>query len=250
MDITLKTVCLFLTVLIQNTFPVNAQILNIGHRGARGHVAENTLESIKKAMELGVDGVEIDVFKCKSGEIVVIHDETVNRTTNGKGKVESFTLEELKSFVIEGKYKIATLQEVLDLLEAKYILNIELKGMITTGSVNKIVLDYIENKGWRKSQFIISSFQWEELRDFYKLNPEIPIGILTEKDPLKAINIAKELNAVSIHPYFKHLNKKTVDSVHNEGFKVYTWTVNKPKDIQKMLDAGVDAIITDFPERV
>lgn len=229
---------------------MNAKTLNIGHRGAKGHIAENTLESVKRAMELGVDGVEVDVFKCKSGEIVVIHDETVNRTTNGKGKVKGFTLEELKSFVIEGKYKIATLQEVLDLLDANYMLNIELKGTNTAGSVNKIILDYIKNRGWNKDQFIISSFRWDELRDFYKLNPEIPIGILTEEDPLKATNIAREVNAVAIHPYFKYLNKKVVDSIHDEGLKVYTWTVNKPEDIQKMLVAGVDAIITDFPERV
>lgn len=229
---------------------MNAQTLNIGHRGAKGHIAENTLESVKRAMELGVDGVEVDVFKCKSGEIVVIHDETVNRTTNGKGKVEGFTLEELKSFVVEGKYKIATLQEVLDLLDANYIFNIELKGTNTAGSVNDIVVDYIKNRGWKKDQFIVSSFEWNELRDFYKLNTKIPIGILTEEDPLKAINIARELNAVAIHPYFKYLNKKVVDSIHDEGLKVYTWTVNKPEDIKKMIDAGVDAIITDFPERI
>lgn len=251
MNITLKKHLYFLLIiLIQNTIPVNAQKLNIGHRGAKGHVAENTLESIKKAMELGVDGVEIDVFKCKSGEIVVIHDVTVNRTTNGKGKVENFTLGDLKSLVVEGKYKIPTLQEVLDLLDANYILNIELKGRNTAESVNKIILEYIENKGWKKNQFIISSFQWDELRDFYKIDPEIPIGILTEEYPLKAVNIAREVNAVAIHPYFKYLNKKVVDSIHDEGFKVFTWTVNTPEDIQKMLNAGVDAIITDFPERV
>lgn len=248
MNITLK---IYLYIfLIQISIPVNAQTLNIGHRGARAHVAENTLESIKKAMELGVDGVEIDVFKCKSGEMVVIHDETVNRTTNGKGKVEGFPLKELKSFVVEGKYKIATLQEVLDLLDANYILNIELKGTNTAEGVNDIVIDYIENRGWKKDQFIISSFKWDELRDFYKLNPEIPIGILTEEDPLKATNIAREVNAVAIHPYFKYLNKKVVDAIHDEGLKVYTWTVNNPEDIQKMLNAGVDAIITDFPERI
>ncbi len=251
MNITLKKYLYFLLIiLIQNTIPVNAQTLNIGHRGAKGHVAENTLESIKKAMELGVDGVEIDVFKSKSGEMVVIHDVTVNRTTNGKGKVENFTLDDLKSLVVEGKYKIPTLEEVLDLLDANYILNIELKGRNTAKSVNKIIRDYIENKGWKKDQFIISSFQWDELRDFYKINSEIPIGILTEEHPLKAVNIAREVNAVAIHPYFKYLNKKVVDSIHDEGFKVFTWTVNTPEDIQKMLNAGVDAIITDFPERV
>ena len=236
---------------MNSCMPKNEEtLLNIGHRGARGHVAENTLESIKKALELGADGVEIDVFKCKSGEIVVIHDETLNRTTNGKGNVEDFTLGELKSFVVEGAYKIPTLVEVLDMLDAKYVINIELKGKNTAKATNSIIEDYIKNDGWEKNQFVVSSFDWDELRDFYELNKEIPIGILSEDEPLDAIEIAKELNAFSIHPYHIHLNEEEVNRIHKEGFKIYTWTVNKPDDIKNMIDLGVDAIITDYPERV
>ena len=236
---------------MNSCMPKNEEtLLNIGHRGARGHVAENTLESIKKALELGADGVEIDVFKCKSGEIVVIHDETLNRTTNGKGNVEDFTLGELKSFVVEGAYKIPTLVEVLDMLDAKYVINIELKGRNTAKATNSIIEDYIKNDGWEKNQFVVSSFDWDELRDFYELNKEIPIGILSEDEPLDAIEIAKELNAFSIHPYHIHLNEEEVNRIHKEGFKIYTWTVNKPDDIKNMIDLGVDAIITDYPERV
>ena len=229
---------------------MNKKPLIIGHRGARGHVAENTLESIGKALELGVDGVEIDVYKCKSGEIVVIHDKTVDRTTNGKGNVEDFTLTELKSLAIEDDFKIPTLIEVLNFLDAQHYLNIELKGKNTAKDTYEIIQHYIKNKGWEKDQFIISSFEWNELRDFYKIDQEIPIGILTEDNPMTAIKVAKELEAFSIHPYYIYLNKKVVDIIHKEGFKVYTWTVNKPEDILKMKDIGVDAIITDFPERV
>ncbi|UOB18788.1 glycerophosphodiester phosphodiesterase [Abyssalbus ytuae] len=229
---------------------MNKKTLNIGHRGARGHVAENTLESIKKALEFDADGVEIDVFKCKSGEIVVIHDETVNRTTNAIGNVEDFTLTELKSITVEGKYKIPTLEEVLDVLDARYLLNIELKGRNTAKATSDIIENYIDNKGWKPKQFVVSSFEWDELRDFYQLNKEIPIGILTEENPLDAINVAKELNAVAIHPYYVYLLPEVVDSIHKEGLKVYTWTVNEPKDIKTMLNIGVDAIITDYPERV
>ena len=245
------SVYFFFIILMNSCMPKNEEtLLNIGHRGARGHVAENTLESIKKALELGADGVEIDVFKCKSGEIVVIHDETLNRTTNGKGNVEDFTLGELKSFVVEGAYKIPTLVEVLDMLDAKYVINIELKGRNTAKATNSIIEDYIKNDGWEKNQFVVSSFDWDELRDFYELNKEIPIGILSEDEPLDAIEIAKELNAFSIHPYHIHLNEEEVNRIHKEGFKIYTWTVNKPDDIKNMIDLGVDAIITDYPERV
>ncbi len=229
---------------------MNKEIINIGHRGARGHVAENTLESIEKALSLGVDGVEIDVFRCKSGELVVIHDETLDRTTNGKGNVEDFTLVELKSLVVENKFKIPTLVEVLDLLDAKYVLNIELKGRNTAKSANKIIKDYIRNEGWKQDQFVVSSFEWDELREFYKLNKDIPIGILTEDDPLNAIEVGKELNAFSIHPYHIYLNPERVNTIHNEGFKIYTWTVNKPENIKRIKELGVDAIITDFPEKI
>lgn len=237
-------------ILINSCTSVNKKTLNIGHRGTRGHVAENTLESIKKALELGADGVEIDIYKCKSGELVVIHDETLDRTTNGHGNVEDFTLEELKSFTVEGEFKIPTLIEVLDLLDAQSVLNIELKGRNTAERTNKIVQDYIENKGWKNNQFVVSSFEWDELRDFYKLNKEIPIGILTEDNPLDAIEIAKELNAFSIHPYHIYLNLEMVNTIHKEGFEIYTWTVNENENIQKMIDLNIDAIITDYPEKI
>lgn len=237
-------------ILINSCTSVDKKTLNIGHRGARGHVAENTLESIKKALELGADGVEIDIYKCKSGELVVIHDETLDRTTNGHGNVEDFTLEELKSFTVEGEFKIPTLIEVLDLLDAQSVLNIELKGRNTAERTNKIVQDYIENKGWKNNQFVVSSFEWDELRDFYKLNKEIPIGILTEDNPLDAIEIAKELNAFSIHPYHIYLNLEMVNTIHKEGFEIYTWTVNENENIQKMIDLNIDAIITDYPEKI
>src|SRR5690606_3047020 len=143
-----------------------------------------------KALELGVDGVEIDVFRCKSGEIVVMHDDTVDRTTNGNGYVENLTLEELKTLRIDEEYQLPTLIEVMDLLDAQHSINIELKGKNTAKGTNDIIQNYIKNKGWEEDQFLISSFDWDELKDFYELNKNIPMGILTEDDPLNAIDIA------------------------------------------------------------
>lgn len=154
-------------------------IQKIGHRGAKGHLAENTLESIELALSFGVDAIEIDVHRCKSGELVVIHDFTLDRTTNGSGEITEYNLVELKELLVEEKYKIPLLTEVLDLIEGKCGINIELKGTNTAKGTCDIVRDYVENKGWSYSDFILSSFQNNELYEVFKTDKKIPIGILS-----------------------------------------------------------------------
>ncbi len=229
---------------------VKKEPLVIGHRGASGHVAENTVESVEKALELGVDMVEIDVFRCKSREIVVIHDETVGRTTNGSGHVEALNRFQLLQLRIEGKYKIPVLQDILKKVDKKAKINIELKGVNTADGVAHILKYYIEKRGWQPTDFVISSFDWQELRALREKSADIPIGILVEGDLLEALAIAKELNAVSVHPDHKTLTQENVEAIQDAGFLVYTWTVNDPSDIKKMKGWGVDGIISDYPERV
>ncbi|MEC7173697.1 MAG: glycerophosphodiester phosphodiesterase family protein [Bacteroidota bacterium] len=224
--------------------------LIIGHRGAKGHIAENTLPSIEKALELGVDGIEIDVFLCKSGELIVFHDKKLDRLTNTQGYIENLDYDSIKKIRVKGKYKIPTLNQVIELIEGNAFLNIELKGSGTAGPTHKLLTSFIEQKKWMANQFIISSFNWEELEIFYKLNQKIPIAILTGSYPLDAINIAKRLKALAINPNFKTLNLKNVKKIQKEGFKVFPYTINNMKDIEEMLNLEVDGIITDFPERV
>lgn len=227
-----------------------SKILVIGHRGAMGHEVENTLESIQKAMDLGVDMTEIDVFKIKDGEIVVFHDDTVDRLTDGTGNIEGYDLDSLKQLSMDKNRKIPTLKEVLDLIDNKIALNIELKGAGTAESVNNIVEDYVANKGWSLDNVVISSFKWDELENMRKVNPNIQIAVLTDKDPLDAISEAEKLGAVAINPHFKMLTKDNTAQIHEKGLKVYPWTINEPEDIQTMIAFGVDGIITNFPERV
>lgn len=222
----------------------------IGHRGAMGHETENTLASVQKAMDLGVDMIEIDVFKIESGEIVVFHDKTVERLANGGGKIEEYNIVDLKSLTLDGNHKIPMLQEVLKLIDNKVRLNIELKGTDTADRVNFIMDHYIENYGWTLDNFLISSFKWDELKKIRELNKETAIAVLTEKNPLDAIPMAKELNAEAINPYFKKLSSEIVDQIRNAGFKIYTWTVNEPNDIIQMKKMGVDGIVTNYPERI
>lgn len=224
--------------------------LVIGHRGAMGHETENTLASVRKAMELGVDMIEIDVFKIKSGEIAVFHDDRLERLTNGGGRIEEYDIVELKMLKLEGNHKIPQLQDVLKEIDHKVRLNIELKGAHTADRVNFILNTYIKNNGWAMKDFLISSFKWEELKAMRKLNAEVPIAILTESDPLDALPIAGELKAEAINPAFKTLNAENVARIQEAGFKVYTWTVNDPADIEHMKELGVDGIITNYPERL
>lgn len=167
------------------------KIQKIGHRGAKGHLAENTLESIRKAIDLKVDAVEIDVHLCKTGELVVIHDFTVDRTTNGEGEVSEKTLDELRSLLIEGKYRIPLLTEVLDLIEEKCRINIELKGNNTAAETSRIIRDYVTGRSRSYSDFIVSSFQWNELFEVLKIDTNIPLGVLTETNVSEAIEIGK-----------------------------------------------------------
>tara|TARA_B100000963_G_scaffold61870_2_gene49890 strand:- start:3209 stop:4045 length:837 start_codon:yes stop_codon:yes gene_type:complete len=224
--------------------------LIIGHRGAKGHITENTLPSIEKALEMGVDGIEIDVFLCKSGELVVFHDKKLDRLTNVKGYIENLEYDSIKKISVEGVYKIPTLNEVVELIDRKAFLNIELKGSGTAEPTHKLLTTILKQKKWMADQFIISSFNWDELEIFYKLNQKVSIAILTGSDPLNAIPVAKKLNAVAINPNFRALNLKNVKKIHNEGYKVFPYTINNPRDIEEILNMKVDGIITDFPERV
>ncbi len=224
--------------------------LVIGHRGAMGHETENTLASIQKAMDLGVDMIEIDVFKIKSGEIVVFHDERLERISNAGGNIEEYNITDLKKVILDGNHRIPVLQDVLKLMDNKVRLNIELKGANTADRVNFITDYYIKDKGWMLENFLISSFNWDELRAMRELNKNMPIAILTDSDPLEALPIANELNAEAINPSYKKLNQEIADTIKKSGFKIYTWTVNDSTDIDAMKKLKVDGIITNFPERV
>ena len=239
-----------LILFFMNCSEKNNTFLNIGHRGAMGHETENTLASIQKALDLNVDMIEIDVFKISSGEIVVFHDEEIDRLTNGSGAIESLNLNAIKNLTVTGNHKIPLLIEVLDVIDHKVPVNIELKGPGTSESVLEIINSYIENGGWSMSDFLISSFNWEELKDMRNINKDIEIAVLTEANPLDAIAIAEELDAIAINPNYISLTKGNVSKIQSHGFKIYTWTVNDAEQILKMRSLGVDGIFTNYPERV
>lgn len=221
----------------------------IGHRGAMGYETENTIASIEKAVALGAPMIEIDVFQIASGELVVFHDNELDRLSNTSGPITSFTWEALQEVVLEGGHRIPLLQTVLDQLAGRAALNIELKGPNTAAPVASLLKAYLSNGTWKEEDLLISSFDWNLLLETRDFLPEISIGVLTEAHPLEAIPTAKELSAVSINPYYNDLDAAIVAQIHAAGFKVYTWTVNAPEDLKNVKKLGVDAVFTNFPDR-
>ena len=230
----------------------NHNTLSIGHRGAKGYVAENTYASISKAIQLGVDGIEIDVFKCASGELVLFHDKDLKELTGESGLIENLTIKELEQFLVLGKYKIPTLKDVLTRIEKPLFVNIELKGLNTAQATSKIIADISRSTSWSLEHFIVSSFNWDELELFRSIDKNTSVGVLVSKSMSinEAIEFGKKINAQAIHPNFKLLNDKAVKKIKNNCFKIYTWTVNNEDDINFMKKLKVDGIISDYPDRI
>lgn len=226
------------------------KMLKIGHRGAKGYAPENTLISFQTAIDMGVDGIELDVHLTSDNQLIVIHDDTVNRTTNGTGLINSFTLSELKALRIENLHEIPTLVEVLDLIDKKIFINIELKGKNTAKPVVDVIESYLNGKNWNYNHFLISSFDWIALQEVRSLNPNIALGVLTQTNLGLAIGFADVIQAKSLHPYFHLLNTENTALMQQKGFQVFPWTVNELEDIQKIKSFQVDGIISDFPDRL
>lgn len=231
--------------------PMNSSddFLVIGHRGAMGYVTENTVASVEKAIDLGVPMVEIDVFRIRSGELMVFHDDRVDELTNGAGAIEDMFVTEVKGLTLKGGHQIPMLQEVLDAVDARISMNIELKGAGTAAAVNQVVNYYVQHRGWKLDQFVISSFRWDELEAIRELNPEVAIAVLTEENPIDAIATAERLSAIAINPWYKNLTAEQVTAIHDKGFKVFTYTVNEPEEINQMKSIGVDGIFCNYPDR-
>lgn len=219
-------------------------MIKIGHRGAKGHVAENTLASFQKAMELGVDGIELDVHLSLDEKVMVIHDDTIDRTTSGKGLVNDFYSSDLKAF------GIPTLDAVFELVNRKCFINVELKTFKTADKVTELIEHFVSAKNWDYADFIVSSFDWNALQRVSFLNDKIQIGVLTNTDLDLALAFAKFIKAYSIHPYHHLLTKENVVQMQSKNFNVYPWTVNEPEDIIFVKSLHVDGIISDFPDRV
>jgi glycerophosphoryl diester phosphodiesterase len=235
-------------------------MLKIGHRGACGYEPENTLLSFKKALELGVEMIEFDVHRLKSGEIVVFHDDKLDRTTNGKGYISDKTFDEIRILDAGKGKKIPTLEEVLDLVDRKAKVNIELKGKNTGKTTAETINNFIEIKGWRREDFLVSSSLRSELQDFIRMNTGVKIGIVVNHTSVGILGLilripfgfqkfASQVNAsfISFSRWF--LKKRYVAEAHKKGQKVFVFTINRRNDADRAKSFGVDGIFTNYPDK-
>ena len=226
-----------------------------GHRGASGHAPENTLEAFKLSMEMGADGFELDVHLSKDGQLVVIHDETVDRTTNGTGFVKDLTLAQLKELdACNGmeKYrgaKIPTLAEVFDLVKGTaQIVNVEIKtDEYFYPDIEKKCLELVREKGVA-DQVIFSSFNHHTLLRMRQLSPEAKLGMLYLEIMAKPWEYAKQLNVEYLHPMKMNIYVPGfAEGAREAGFGVNMWTINDAETIAECLKQDV-GIITNYPD--
>jgi glycerophosphoryl diester phosphodiesterase len=221
----------------------------IGHRGAYGYEPENTLASFKKAIELDVDMIELDAYVLAGGELVVMHDDKVDRTTNGTGYVVDFTLEDLRSLDAGNGEKVPLLSEVLDLVNKKMPVNIELKGVGTAEYVARLLHLYKTEKGWSDDLFFVSSFNHVELAEFTRLMPTVQTGALIVGIPLTYAAFAEELGSVSVNLDLEFITPEFVSDAHRRNLKVFAFTVDDERDVKRLRTLGVDGIFSNFPDR-
>ncbi|MGL5833809.1 MAG: glycerophosphodiester phosphodiesterase [Waterburya sp.] len=223
-------------------------MLCIGHRGAMGHEPENTLLSIKKAISLGVDAIEIDVHNLEDN-LVVIHDRDLARTTNGTGYLEHNSFAYVRSLDAGKGEQVPTLEEVFKTVDRQVIINIELKGGNTAKLVISLIQAYIK-AGWSYTDFVVSSFDHEQLHQIKAMCPEIITGMLIYGLPWQYLASAQELQVALIIPSLDYVTYKMVESAHQQGLQLWVYTVNQPDDLKLMRALGVDGIFTNYPERV
>lgn len=232
--------------------------LIIAHRGASERAPENTMTAFRFALDEGADGIELDVQRTADRQLVVIHDETVDRTTDGKGPVASHTWRELKSLNAsasfgngQGREEIPLLEEVLSwLAPTRLILNIELKnGIYPYEGMEEEVVGMVRSYQLT-DRVIFSSFNHYSLVLLKRLAPEIETAILYMAGLYEPWQYAKGIGADGLHPLFYSAVPPIVEGTQSAGLKIRPWTVNHDEDLRRMIHLGVDAVITNLPGKM
>jgi len=219
----------------------------IAHRGASTHAPENTFAAFQLALEQGADGIELDVMLSKDGQLVVIHDDMADRTTDGKGFVRDMTLEELKSLDAGDGQKIPTLGEVFGKFGGRFIINVELKNYNSIFDRLPIEAAKIVRKYQVEETVLISSFNPFNLPRFHKKVPGVALGLLTNPKTAKKW-VWRLFEYDALHPHFSDVDQVLVAALHRRNRKVNVWTVDDPAEIKRLAALEVDSIITNDPK--
>jgi glycerophosphoryl diester phosphodiesterase len=235
-------------------------VMVIAHRGFSGQAPENTLASFKKAIELGSDMIELDVRFSKDGQVVVVHDDTIDRTTNGRGKVSDYTLKELKQFDAGSWFlpqfsgeQIPTLKEVLELAKGRILVNIEIKNE----SLGQYAVTDLADRALREvkkaemaEQVIFSSFYPSALARIKERDPRIWVALLYNRswNYLPEITRGNPFSILNLRN--SYLTKDKIAKIHREGMRVNVYTVNSEEEMEQFVGWGIDGIITNHPDRL
>ncbi|MCP8323861.1 MAG: hypothetical protein L6N96_06780 [Candidatus Methylarchaceae archaeon HK02M2] len=218
-------------------------MLIIAHRGASAYEPENTLRAIVKALDIHADMIEVDVRSSKDNQIVVIHDEKVDRTTNGSGYVKDLTLKKLKNLNAGKGEVIPTLKEVIDAIRDKAILVIEIKVL----NIEKSVVKIVENEGIEE-EVLITSFYHPILRKVKEFNPILKTGVIFKCHPIKSSELALNAKANVLLPEYKYFSQEMVTESHRNDLEIFPWTVNDIDKANYIIKMGVDGIVTNIPD--
>lgn len=225
------------------------RLLCFAHRGASGHEPENTLSAVKRAINLRADWIEVDVYAIE-GELLVIHDDRLERTTNGTGYVMDKTLAYLRSLNAGKGQCIPTLREVFECVDGRVGINVELKGPDTADSTVSLISEYICGRHWRYDQFIVSSIDRRQLMKVKMNDPRIRIGVIVDPIHRRYIRFARIHALFSVHPRFDLVTAKFIRRARELGLKIFVYNVNDPDEIGRLERLEVDGVFTDFPELV
>lgn len=221
----------------------------IAHRGASGQEPENTLRSFARALELGATWLECDVHLVHD-RLLVIHDDIVDRTTDGTGPLAAHSLAELRALDAGEGERIPFLDEVLELAAGRARLNIELKGDGTAAPTVKLLQEAVAGGQWRPEQFVLSSFEWPRLQEVRRLEPSLPVAPLMGKGAGgELLEAADRMGAEAIHISRWSARARLIEAAHQRGLEVRVFTVNRSWEYDLLLRLGVDGLFTDFPLR-
>jgi glycerophosphoryl diester phosphodiesterase len=232
--------------------------LNLAHRGASAYAPQNTLAAFQLAEEMGADGIELDVHLTADGTLVVIHDFTVDDTTDGSGRVEDMNLAELKRLDAGAWFdarfagqQVPTLDEVVDAVGDEMLLNIELKTAAWHDQkLERAVVDFVHARGIGE-RVILSSFNPLAMWRIRRLDPALATGIIYSPGlplPLRRAWLRPMVHPAALHPHHSQVDARYVAWAHARGYRVHTWTVDDAAEMRRLIELEVDAIITNRPD--
>lgn len=227
------------------------------HRGASAYAPENTLPAFQLALDQNADGIELDVTLSADGQVVIIHDSTIERTTNGEGSVKRMDYAVLRQFDAGGWFgkeftgaHLPTLDEVLSLVGERVFTNIEIKPFYKPMmQLVEKVADVVSHQGL-ENKVIFSSFNPRALVMIHRLLPSVPIGFLLLPGNMGFLSkslFGKSVPYRSLHPHYGAVKPEMIKDGQEKGYKIFAYTVNQAEDMRRLYDMGIDGIITDDP---